>query len=115
MTETPQLTYAALGLTMGLSHLRSALLVGTALVSRFPSEEAWWGLLSDPIYVESLNALAEVINDIRQDAAVLGSNTPEEIATAAENHHLRTLEAVELIAERLEVPVEDLLNVLVDL
>lgn len=113
MSDTPQLTYAALAATMELSRLRSTLLVGTALVSRFPTEEDWWSLMSEPDFVESLNALAEVLNDIRTDTSVLDSPTPEDIAEAAERHHARASESVEVLADRLGVPVEDLLNVLV--
>lgn len=114
-SSEPTLTYAALATTMELSRLRSAMMVGAALVSRFPTEEEWWALVSEPEYIESLNALAEVLNDIRTDANVLGSQTPEDVATAADRHHVRAAEAVELVAERLSVPVEDLLAVLIDL
>jgi len=113
MSDTPQLTYAALAATMELSRLRSTLLVGTALVSRFGTEEAWWDLVSDPEYVESLNALAEVLNDIRSDVTVLDSVTPEDVAEAADRHHERAIEAVQVVADKIGVPVEDLLNVLV--
>lgn len=112
---TPELTYAALALTMELSRLRSLLLVSAALVSKFPTEEAWWALVSDPEYVESLNSLASIINDIRSDAAVTEGMTPESVAQAAERHHDRASEAIELVAEKLDVPTEDLLAVLISL
>jgi hypothetical protein len=114
--STPDLTYAALGLTLELSRLRSLLRVGTALVTKYGDEDAWWGLVSDPDYVESLNALAEVVNDIRKDAANFADDpTPESVAQATSPHYDRALESIELVAERLGVPTEDLLNVLVSI
>jgi hypothetical protein len=113
MNETPQLTYAALAATLELSRLRSQIIVATMLATQFPTEDAWWGLVSDPEYVECLNALAEVIADIRSDAAVAEGTTPESVAEAAERHHDRALEAIQIVAERLQVPTEDLLNVLI--
>lgn len=113
MSETPELSYAALAATMELSHLRSTLLVGAALVTQFPTDEDWWALTTDPEYIESLNALAEVINDIRTDTLVTDSPSPELVADAADKHHARALEAIALVAERLQVPADDLLNVLI--
>jgi hypothetical protein len=115
VSDTPELSYAALAVTMELSRLRSTLMVGAALVAKFPTEEAWWGLLSDPEYVESLNALAEVLNDIKQDVEIDEAATPEAVATAAERHYARAAETIEVVAERLQVPTEDLLNVLITL
>jgi len=89
------------------------MMVGAALVTKFPAEEDWWALVADPDYVESLNALAEVINDIRHDAKINEALDPEAVASAADNHHGRAVEAVQVVAERLEVPPEDLLNVLI--
>jgi len=113
MTDEPELSYAALAATLELSRLRSLMMVGAALVTKFPTDEDWWALTADLEYVESLNALAEVLNDIRQDAKVDQAMNPEAVAEAAENHYGRALEAIELVAERLEVPAEDLLNVLI--
>lgn len=113
MAETPELSYAALAATLELSRLRSLMLVGAALVTKFPTDEAWWGLLEDPDYIESLNALADVINDIRADVNVQDALTPESVATAADNHHGRAVEAIQLVADRLEIPPEDLLTVLI--
>lgn len=113
--EQPTLTYAALAVTLELSRLRSTLLVGTALVSRFPEEEDWWGLTQEPEYVESVNSLAEVLSDIQADVSTDDGATPDAIAAAAERHHQRALEAVEVLAERLGVPAEDVLTVLISL
>lgn len=114
MPSEPQLTYAALAATMELSRLRSALLVGAALAEQFPTEEAWWGLVSDPEYVESLNALAEVLNDIKTDSQLLEAMTPESVAEAADKHHARAVEAIEVVADRLGVSPDDLLAVLLE-
>lgn len=115
MSETPELTYAALAATMELSRLRSTLLVGTALVAQFPTEEAWVELSTDPEYIESLNALAQVLDDIKNDTMVMGSLTPEAVAEASDKHYARAIESVLLLAERLGVPPEDLVNVLISL
>jgi hypothetical protein len=114
VSTEPQLTYAALAATMELSRLRSTLIVGAALARRFPTEDDWWGLVSDPEYIESLNALAEVVNDIKQDTQLLESVTPETVAEAADKHHARALEAVEVLAELIDVSPEDLLAVLLE-
>jgi hypothetical protein len=112
--EAPDLTYAALAATMELTKLRSMLRVGTALVSRFPQDEDWWALISQPDFVASLNTLAEVVNDIRGDTSALENPTPEGVAECAERHYSRAVEAIELVASELGVPADDLLSVLVD-
>lgn len=114
MSTEPQLTYAALAATMELSRLRSTLLVGAALAARFPTDEDWWDLVSEPEYVESLNALAEVLNDIKKDSQVLEAITPESVAEAADKHHTRAVEAIEVVADRLGVSPDDLLAVLLE-
>lgn len=112
--DGPELTYAAIACTLELSRIRSMMLVGMALVDKCPTEETWWGLLSDPEYIESLNALAEIINDMQVDANFFAaSDTPDGTARAAENHHARAVEAVSVVADRLGIPPEDLISVLV--
>jgi len=112
--EATDLTYAALAATMELTRLRSLMRVGIALVTRFPEEQDWWVVISEPEYVQSLNALAEVINDVRNDPAVMESPTPESVASAADRHYERAVESIEVVADRLGVPVDDLLSVLID-
>lgn len=112
--DGPELTYAAIACTLELSRLRSMMLVGMALVDKCPTEEAWWGLLSDPEYIESLNSLAEIINDMQLDANFYASaDTPDGTARAAEHHHERAIEAISVVADRLGIPPEDLISVLV--
>lgn len=104
----PVLSSAALAITLYLSQLRSQVVVGLQLALKCPNDEEWWALLRDHEYVDSLNALAEVLNDVRFDAAEL---TPQEVARAASDHYGRALEALEPIADRLEVSTQDLLAV----
>jgi hypothetical protein len=112
MTDRPALSYAAVAVTLELSRLRSSLRVGMALVQRFPQEDDWWALLDDPEIIDSLNALAEVVNDMRVDTAE--ATTAEEVAAGVAAHHDRAVEAVSLVAEVLGVPSEDLLAVLAE-
>ena len=110
-----ELSAAAYAATLELSRLRSTLMVGAALVARFPTEESWEALVSDPEYIESLNALAEVLQDIQKDPGMIGGATEEAVAEATERHYGRAVETIDLLAERLQVPPEDLLNVLIHL
>ena len=112
--EDPDLSYAAIAATMELSRLRSAFIIGAALVAKYPTDEEWFRLVEDPIYVESLNDLAVVINEISQDSQLEDALTPETVALAASKHHGRALDSIALIADTLGVPPEDLLSVLIN-
>jgi hypothetical protein len=111
--QRPELTYAALAATMELSRLRSQILVGLALATKFPSDDEWWELVSTPDYIESINSLSEVIHDISSDPAVLEQVTPESVAEASDKHYGRARECIEALCDHIEVSPDDLLNVLV--
>lgn len=112
MEQEPQLTYAALAATLELSRVRSLFMVGAALVATFPIDEEWWKFVEDPETIESLNALALVVNDMRLDVQMQNAQTPEDVTDAAGSHHERAMETIELLAERIGVAPDDLLNVL---
>lgn len=109
--SAPVLSPAALSMTLFLSQLRAQVIVGISLAQKFPVDDDWWALTQDEEYVESLNALAGIMNDVVSDADQL---TPLEVARAAGNHYERAKESVELIAEFLGVAPADLLTVLSD-
>ena len=107
--SAPVLSPAALAMTLFLSQLRAQVIVGVQLASKFPREEDWWALLKNEDYVGSLNSLAEIMNDVVVDSEEL---TPQVVAAAASNHYNRATEAIEPVADMLEVGLEDLLAVL---
>jgi hypothetical protein len=111
--QIKELTYAALAATLELSRLRSQILVGLALATKFPSDESWWELVSSSDYIETLNSLAEIIQDISSDPAVIDQVTPESVAQASDRHYGRAIECVQVLCEQVEVSPDDLLNVLI--
>ncbi len=106
--NTPSLTYEAMAALLHLSGLRSQFRIGLALMERFQTYEAFEAWTSQPEVIETMNCLAEIVNDITRN---LGS-TPEDVATAVSHHYERLAEVVEPLAEDLQVDPEDLLNVL---
>ena len=109
--SAPVLSVPALSMTLFLSQLRAQVIVGVSLAEKFPTDAEWWALTQDEEYVASLNALAEIMNDVVTDSPEL---TPQEVAKAASNHYARAAESVELISEFLGVASSDLLTVLSD-
>jgi hypothetical protein len=111
----PELSYAAVAAALELSRLRRQMRVALALLVRYPTEQAWTAALDDPVFVESLNAFAEVLNDIKHDTAVMvDATSPEAISDAVDRHHGRALESIEGVAEMLSLDPDDLLTVLID-
>jgi len=99
-----------LSLALRLSQLRSAIRVGVALATRFPDEAAWEAEVTSEEFQETMTAFAEILDDVNTDLDATPSD--DDVATTILRHHGRGLEAVELLAEKIQVPVDDLVTVL---
>lgn len=96
-----------------LSYLRASWLVAKRLAEIAPTEHLWEDFQQDPLYLQTLEELADVIEDIRASVSFEEVPTPDEVSLAVQQHYQRGLECVAVLGERLDVAPEDLLTVLV--
>jgi hypothetical protein len=61
----PSVSYETLAALLRLSELRSQFRVGMAMLDRFPEETDWEAATRAPDFLESLDALTEIVDDIR--------------------------------------------------
>lgn len=104
--------YTQFGIILHLSWLRSAIAVGVALNELAPTEDDWAELCNDPTFLEEMQAFADVIEDIRKQTAAGLDVGLAALERAGSQHHGRAIEAISVTAERLGVPPEDLLAIL---
>jgi hypothetical protein len=104
--------HAAAAVTLQLSWLRAAYMVGRALWAAFPTSDAWEAALKDRTFLEEIAAFSVVIDDIRRSAKISNELDFDELQTAFAQQRDRALDALRLTAARLDVDIEDLLAVL---
>ena len=102
-------TGPGLSLALRLSQLRSAIRVGLALAEHFPTEDSWEAETASEEFQETMSDLAGVLNDVQAD---LDTSPPEQVVETVLKHHARSLETLELLSAKLQVPTEDILVVL---
>lgn len=108
MTTGPsEVEYTAPGFAFALkvSQLRSFFRVGMALNEAFPTEEEFEQYMTDPETIETLNIVADLM-----DATVASKDQEPD---ALDKHHGLAVEALEPLAERLNIDGDDLLVILV--
>ena len=86
--------------------------VGLSLVANFPSVDDWEAFLNDVEFRHEIEYFAEVMADIRAHAQVGNVLDLEALERLGDQHYGRALQSIELTAERLKVPPEDLLSIL---
>lgn len=104
---------AVIAVTLLLSQMRSMFAVGRGLAAKFPTEESWQAFLQSPIYDEVVTEFAQCVADIRDMAQLGPALSPQEVQNAVASHYPRALDAVQELAELVEVPGEDILAVLI--
>lgn len=100
-----------LALTLELSHLRSAYIVGRALYENFPDEGQWVAACNSPDFLALVDEFAQVIHDVRQELSSV-EPTPQSVASAVEMHFQRAMLAVDEFSALIGIKGEDLLRVL---
>jgi hypothetical protein len=105
--------HASAAVMLHLSWLRSAVVVGLGLLAAHPTSDEWAAAMDDPEFQAEIAAYAGVMRDIRLRLKVGDEMDLEALQGAADPHYGRALESLALTAERLEIPADDLLAVLV--
>lgn len=86
--------------------------VGVALNELCPTEADWTALLDDPDVQQEIAAFATVMDEIRTQAMNGLDAGLVALERAGAQHHGRAVEAVTLLADRLGVPPDDLVSIL---
>jgi hypothetical protein len=105
--------YETIAALLCLRRFRHQYLVGKALAELCPAEDDIDEFTSDPLVLEEIEGFAEVVRDIRIATKGDPRATPETVERAVAPHFGRAMEAVGLMAERLNIPPELLIVALV--
>lgn len=105
----PHLNAAVL---LQLSWARSMVAVGLAMLATYPDPDEWAKAMSDPEIHQEIAAFAEVVDDIRQLQVGIDPDDLEAFERSVGAHYDRACESVILLAGRLAVDPEDLINFL---
>lgn len=98
-----------------LSHLRSGIMIGRALADHYPDEASWQTLLCGREFLELVDEIAAFVVDVRRAAAMMGNLADvAALQAAVEEEYPRALEAVAELAAVLQVPAEDLLQIVME-
>jgi hypothetical protein len=95
-----------------LSWVRALFIVGKALAEKYPNEDDWLEFLDSDEFKFAVEDFSQYIADIN-DAVDVPNASPTDVAEAVSQHFLRAREAVEELAEKLDVKPEELMSIFV--
>lgn len=87
------------------SYLRRSALVGQALASRFPTEDAWQTVVDDPLFRDTLERFAALLDELREVALLEGPEGIDKLPFDGAHECLTAL------ATLIGTSADDLLNV----
>lgn len=100
------------GILLHLNYLRSAFVVGMGLAVKCPTEEEWEAQINNPEFIQQLDDFADFLESLR--VTTDGELTVEKAQTLGEQHTDTAQSKIVAIAENLDIPVEDLLTVVIN-
>lgn len=103
---------ALLALYSEFLRLRSQYIVGKALAEQYVSEQALEDGLTSKEFVQTVDAFAGLVAELRGELAITDPASPEVPKLIAE-YYPQSLQAIHDFAEFLNVPGEDVLSVMI--